>query len=236
MVWDRTPFCLHWDLHRLHGFNGSGRSPAAFDAEGILARGQIEPVGWEPVTTPGAIDAWFTLHERFGKLPMARLLEPAIRMAQDGFRVAPNRVLLGQVGGQVWSSFRLDEHVHPGWSHAKTRRAGSIARTRAHAEDVGEGWPRCVLPRRTGRAFARFQRARRWCLRAEDLATHAGMWVDPISMTCGDVTFHQIPPNGQGIAMLFALGILRELDALALTTRWGRRRPLGDRSHEAWLP
>ena len=54
-------------------------------------------------------------------------------------------------------------------------------------------------------------------LRAEDLANHSGMWVDPISMTCGDVTFHQIPPNGQGIAMLFALGILRELDALGST-------------------
>ena len=53
-------------------------------------------------------------------------------------------------------------------------------------------------------------------LRAEDLENHAGLWVDPISMTCGDVTFHQIPPNGQGIAMLFALGILRELDAFAL--------------------
>ena len=55
-------FCLHCAAHRLHGFNGSGRSPAAFDAEGILARGQIQTVGWEPVTIPGAIDAWFTLH------------------------------------------------------------------------------------------------------------------------------------------------------------------------------
>ena len=53
-------------------------------------------------------------------------------------------------------------------------------------------------------------------LRNVDLAEHSGMWVDPISMTCGDLTFHQIPPNGQGIAMLFALGILRELNALDL--------------------
>ena len=55
---------------------------------------------------------------------------------------------------------------------------------------------------------------------AEDLANHAGMWVDPISMTCGDVTFHQIPPNGQGIAMLFALGSCG-IGCVGARPRWG---------------
>ena len=123
-------FCLHWDAHSPYGFNGSGRSPAAFDAEGILARGQIEPVGWEPVTTPGAIDAWFTFARTVWEVAHGPVAEPAIRMAQEVFGSRPNRVLLGQVGGQVchlsgWTS------TFTRWSHAKTRRAGSIARTRS---------------------------------------------------------------------------------------------------------
>ena len=210
-------FCLHWDAHRLHGFNGSGRSPAAFDSEGILARGQIQTVGWEPVTIPGAIDAWFTLHERFGKLPMARLLEPAIRMAQHGFRVAPQTAYywsksatkFGHLSGWTSTFTRDGRTPRPGEriqlpEHALTLK--TLARDGRDAFYGGE-LAECLHEHSVREGGA---------LRVEDLANHSGMWVDPISMTCGDVTFHQIPPNGQGIAMLFALGILRELDALAL--------------------
>ena len=128
-------FCLHWDAHRLHGFNVPG-VPGGFDAEASWPEAR-SAVGWEPVTTPGAIDAWFTLHERFGKLPMARLLGPAIRMAQDGFRVRPKPHITGQSRRQFghlsgWTStFTRD-------GRTQARRAGSTAGTRADAEDVGE--------------------------------------------------------------------------------------------------
>ncbi|MBL21349.1 MAG: gamma-glutamyltransferase, partial [Phycisphaerae bacterium] len=177
-------FCLHWDAHRLHGFNGSGRSPAAFDAEGILARGQIDPVGWEPVTTPGAIDAWFTLHERFGTLPMARLLEPAIRMAQDGFRVAPQTAY-------YWAKSSAKFGHLTGWANTFTRdgrtpRPGEQVQLPEHALTLK------TLARDGREAFYRGELAERLhdysmreggALRAEDLASHSGMWVDPISMT-----------------------------------------------------
>lgn len=89
-------FAIVWDAEskKLYGLNGSGRSPMglSFDAlKAELATQKLEaipPIGMLPISVPGAVDAWFTLHERFGKLPMADLLAPAIRYAEQGFPVS----------------------------------------------------------------------------------------------------------------------------------------------------
>src|SRR5438094_650523 len=84
-------FALVWDGRKLHGLNGSGRSPAGLTLQHFQERGltEVPPRGWLPVTVPGAPAAWRDLHQRFGKLPFAALFEPAIAYARDGYPLAP---------------------------------------------------------------------------------------------------------------------------------------------------
>ncbi|MEO1335140.1 MAG: gamma-glutamyltransferase, partial [Myxococcota bacterium] len=88
-------FAIVWDpkTKRLYGYNGSGRSPIGRSLEALKAklkdRKSIPPVGSLPVTVPGAVDGWFALHERFGKLPMQDVLQPAITYAEEGFPLTP---------------------------------------------------------------------------------------------------------------------------------------------------
>src|SRR5437764_13914055 len=71
--------------------NGSGRAPAAATVEWFLERqiDQIHTQTAHAVTIPGAIDAWCTLNQEHGSKPLAELLEPAARAAEDGYRVTP---------------------------------------------------------------------------------------------------------------------------------------------------
>ena len=84
-------FAIVWDGDRLHGLNGSGRWPAAHRADELRAAGhdKMPERGWTPVTVPGAVDSWAQLHGRFGRLPIERLLAPAIGYAERGHPVAP---------------------------------------------------------------------------------------------------------------------------------------------------
>src|SRR5581483_10916236 len=82
-------FALVWTGGKLYGLNGSGRAPRAMTAEHFSGRKTVPQLGWDPVTVPGAVSAWVALSKRFGKLPFARLLEPAIHYASEGFPVAP---------------------------------------------------------------------------------------------------------------------------------------------------
>ena len=84
-------FAIVWDpkTRKLHGYNGSGRSPKSLTLAEFQRRGlnDIPPHGPLPVTVPGTVDAWFALHQRFGKRPMADNLAPAIRYAREGHPV-----------------------------------------------------------------------------------------------------------------------------------------------------
>ena len=84
-------FALVWDGGRLHGLNGSGRPPARLTAAALRDLGlvAVPDVGWASVTVPGAVRAWADLHARFGRLPFAELLAPAIALAREGFPVSP---------------------------------------------------------------------------------------------------------------------------------------------------
>src|SRR5919204_6294235 len=81
-------FAIVWDGERLHGLNGSGRSPAGWTPE-YFSGNAVPAVGWNSVTVPGAVSAWVELHAKFGKLPFERLFEPAISYGRNGFLVSP---------------------------------------------------------------------------------------------------------------------------------------------------
>src|SRR6056297_2108230 len=84
-------FAIIWDAEteQLYGYNGSGRSPMSLSLEWFVENGyeSIPPHGPLPVSVPGTVDGWFALHERFGDMPMADILEPAIDYAREGFPV-----------------------------------------------------------------------------------------------------------------------------------------------------
>ncbi len=203
-------FAQVWDGHELHGLNASGRSPAAASAERLEGRTEVPEHGWDPVTVPGAVSGWIALWRRFGSLPLTTLAEPAVGYAEDGY-------LVGPMTGAAWARAEQLLASQPGFTEAflpggHAPRAGERFRLpdagrtlRRIAETEGEALYRGEL----GACVAEFARRTGGLLDEDDLATHEPSWVDPIGLDLGDARLHELPPNGQGIAALVALGICR---------------------------
>ena len=210
-------FALIWDGGRLHGINGSGRSPAGWTPERFGGLTRIPPFGWDSVTVPGAVDVWARLSARFGRLPFADLFTPAIRYARDGFVVSP-------VTAAAWAAWPEPDNQLPGFvrtflPYGRAPQPGDRFRCPDQAETLA------AIADSRGESFYRGDLARRIVRQAEaeggamtlaDLADHEADWVTPISVDYRDVRLHEIPPNGQGIAALIALGILSHFDLPAL--------------------
>jgi len=205
-------FAIIWDGDRIHGLNGSGRSPSSWTPDRFPADSAIE-YGWDSITVPGAVDAWIRLSRRFGALPFEDLFGPAIQYASEGFHVSPT--------------------IHRSWSEAVDTYADYVGFQSAfaaagRAPGIGE---RFVFPDQAntlrriaesdGDAFYRGDLAKRMveylgsngcAISLEDLAGHQSDWVDPVGISYAGTTLLEIPPNGQGVAALIALGILEHLD------------------------
>jgi len=201
---------------RLHGLNASGRSPAAMTAERFAGRGSMPMLGWDAVTVPGAVSAWVELSSRFGKLPFETLFEPAVGYAERGFLVSP--VIAGQWEAVAGLYAGFEEFARVFLPQGRAPRMGEKmvladlgASLREVAETRGESLYRGAL----GAAFVAASRAGGGLFTEDDLAAHRADWVDPISVGFAGVRVHEIPPNGQGIAALMALGILAHTDVLA---------------------
>jgi gamma-glutamyltranspeptidase / glutathione hydrolase len=209
-------FAIVWDGNELHGLNASGRSPAAWTPE--YFKGADVPLrGWNSVTVPGAVSAWAELHGKFGKLPFARLFERAIHYGRDGFLVSPT------IAGQ-WAAQVSELKSQPGFAEAflpdgraplpgeKFRLPAHAATLETIAQTKGEAFYRGEL----ADAMEKHSTANGGAMQATDLAAHRADWVGTISHDYRGYTLHEIPPNGQGIAALIALGILEHFDIAAL--------------------
>lgn len=207
-------FALLWDGGRLHGLNGSGRSPAAWTPARFAGRERMPDKGWDCVTVPGAPAAWASLAERFGKLPFADLFEPAVRYAADGFPVSPITAAAWARGADLFGDFpAFCETFLPG---GRAPTPGERFRFPDAAETLA------ILARTRCGDFYRGELADRIAseasasgaaLTAADLASHRSEWVEPLAVDFAGVTLHELPPNGQGIAALIALSILDRLGA-----------------------
>jgi len=213
-------FALVWDGAQLHGLNGSGRAPATLNAKDIRAAGHthMPAHGWLAVTVPGAPAAWADLHARFGKLPFAQLFEPAVRYAERGHPVAPTVArnwARGVASAQTRSApmfagfletFAPCGHAPlPGERFVSAGHAATLRRiAETGARDFYEG--------ETSQALVSFAKQTGGLISEADLAGHTSTWVEPISADYHGYTVWEIPPNGQGIAALIALGILDGLE------------------------
>jgi len=208
-------FAILWDGQQLHGLNSSGVAPAAWNPTYFRRKhGEAMPVrGWDTVTTPGAVAGWVALSERFGKLPFGDLLEPAIELAERGHGVA--RIVADKWGRQV--PLLQDQ---PGFAGAFMPRgrapepgerfvfAEAGASLRRIALTKGEAFYRGEI----AEALVAHSSANGGSMTLTDLANYRPEWVTPIQKNFAGHTVHQIPPNGQGIAALMALGMLDKLD------------------------
>jgi len=208
-------FAIVWDGERLHGLNSSGVAPAAWDRAYFARRhnGSIPERGWDSVTVPGAVAGWVALSDRFGKLPFADLLTPAIDLASRGYAVPP-------IVAHKWMAQAEILHLQPGFAeafmpHGRAPQCGEHFRFAAAAQSLYD------IAATRGESFYRGQIAERLCahssahggsMTAHDLAAYTPLWVEPLARDYAGYTVHELPPNGQGIAALIALGILGHLD------------------------
>lgn len=205
-------FAIVWDndSQRLYGLNASGRSPQALTLEEFQKRGleKIPAYGPLPVTVPGCVDGWFTLHERFGRLPMERVLAPAIAYAEAGFPVS-------ELIAYYWQRSESLKR-YPGFADTFLRggrapRKGEIFRNPDLAKTLR------LLSKEGRDAFYRgsiadtidaFMREHGGYLSKADLEAHTSTWVEPVGYDYRGYTLWELPPNGQGLAALQILGML----------------------------
>lgn len=215
-------FCILWDGQQLHGLNASGHAPQAWTPAYFHHKYGADALtppkrGIDTVTVPGAVAAWVALSERFGKLPFADLMQPAIELAERGYAVP-------FVVQQKWAAATPELQSLPGFAQAflpwgrapqvgeRFRFPAAAQGLRAIAESKGEAFYRGAI----AQALARFAAQHGGALTEADLAAYQPEWVMPISQDYRGYTLHEIPPNGQGIAALIALGILSNFDVATL--------------------
>ncbi|WP_099911216.1 gamma-glutamyltransferase family protein [Puniceibacterium antarcticum] len=202
-------FCILWDGAELHGLNASGPAPMGWTPDYFAGQDTVPFRGWNSVTVPGAVAAWAALSERFGKLDFATLLEPAVRYAENGFAVSP-------IVGKLWEIGAATLGDQPGFAQnfmpgGRAPKAGERFANPAMAASltrIAETKGRDFYEGALAGKIAAFARAHGAALNEADLAAFAPEWCGTISMGFDDVALHEIPPNGQGIAALMALGIL----------------------------
>ena len=210
-------FAIVWDpgTRQLHGYNGSGRSPRALTMDEFRRRGleAIPPRGPLPVSVPGAVDGWFALHGRFGRLPMAEVLAPTIRYARDGHPVH-------EVIAHYWERSVPVLSEWPGFSEqftidgrapatGETWRNPNLADT---LQALAEGGRDAFYKGEIARTIDAYFQEHDGFLRYEDLAAHEGNWVDPVSTSYRGFDVWELPPSGQGIAALQILNLLEPYD------------------------
>jgi gamma-glutamyltranspeptidase/glutathione hydrolase len=217
-------FCILWDGQRLHGLNASGPAPALWtpqyfrDKHGAAAKAPPAR-GWDSVTVPGAVASWAAMSQRFGKLPFADLLAPAIDIAERGYAVpviVQHKWRLAHAVRELTSQPGFAEVFLPRGRVPEVgelmRMPGAAKALRAIAQSKGAAFYEGEI----AQAIERAALAQGGAMRASDLAAYQPQWVDPIGIDYRGYRVHEIPPNGQGIAALIALGILEHFDVAEL--------------------
>src|SRR3954468_662223 len=210
-------YAILWDGQRLVGLNASGRSPAGWTPERFKDHKSMPTLGWDSVTVPGCVSAWVALSKRYGKLPFEDLFEAGIRYARESYMVSPITAVSWASQAPnfkgfsefCWTFLPKDRAPYAGerfYCPQQAETLEDIASTKA------EGFYRGPIAERIALASSADDGA----MTAEDLAAHRADWMDPISIEYRGYHLHEMPPNGQGIAALIALGILRHFDMASI--------------------
>ncbi len=196
--------------------NGSGRAPAALTLERLHRdglEGELPPQHPYTVTVPGAVACWHDLVAAHGRLSLSAVLAPAVRLADEGFPVAPLTARSWQLSGPA----RLLSH--PGGGEllldGAAPQPGQIFRNPGLARAlrrIGELGPEPFYRGEIARSIAYAVQAAGGVLSEDDLARHHSTWDEPISITYRGLCVWECPPNGQGLVALLALNLLEGFD------------------------
>jgi len=206
-------FAIVWDGSKLHGINGSGRSPAAWTYGKFSHLNDMPKTGWDTVTVPGAVSVWTALSERFGKLPFETLFDSAINYAENGFPVSSRIAAQWKTAVESYRDF--PEFIKTFTVNGRAPEPGEMFKCPRQAVTLRE------IAVTKGESFYKGELAKKIAecsleegglMTLEDLANHESEWVDPISVKYRGYELYEIPPNGQGLAALIALGILDNYD------------------------
>ena len=210
-------FAIVWDAttKKLHGLNASGRSPASLTIDYFREKNitRIPSYGPLPVTVPGAVDGWFELHGKFGKLPMKEILEPSIRYAREGFPVTELIAYYLGRSANILGNFPNFRETY--MSEGKMPEKGEIFKNPYLAttyEVIARQGRDAFYKGEIAHTIARYIKEQGGFLSYEDMANHTSEWVEPVSVNYRGYDVWQLPPNGQGIAALQMLNILEGYD------------------------
>ncbi len=212
-------FAMIWSGGGLHGLNASGRSAKRLDPEPYLEAGKIPARGWDSVTVPGAVSGWMTAHQKFGRLPFIKVIEPAIEYARDGFLVSPITASSWGYAARFYDKAQYESWHQTFAPGGKAPGAGELFQCKelagsleSIADTKGDAFYRGEL----GAKLIEAAEAGGSSLRMDDLEAHRSEWVRPLVLDYHGYHVHELPPNGQGIAALIALGILLRHDLALL--------------------
>jgi gamma-glutamyltranspeptidase / glutathione hydrolase len=214
-------FAIIWDAQtgKLYGINGSGRSPVNLTLDYFKKNNlkSIPSYGPLPVTVPGCVDAWSEMHEKFGRLPVEDLLRPAIQYAREGFPVS-------EVVAYYWKINTERLSVYPGFNETFTNNGntptkGEIFRNPGLAQTyqslAKEGF-RSFYEGTIADQIAAFVQSQGGFLSKSDLMAHRSDWVEPLSTNYRGYDVWELPPNGQGIAVLQMLNMIETYDVRSM--------------------
>ena len=215
-------FAIVWieSEKKLYGLNASGRSPKSLTLEKLKKalgrRKTIPSLGPLPVSVPGCVDGWAELHKKFGKLPLKQVLQPAIGYAREGFPVS-------ELIAYYWNRSEGLKR-YPGFKETflidgKAPTKGQIFKNPNLAntlEQIANGGRDAFYKGDIAKTIAAFMAKHGGYISYEDLATHQSEWVEPVSVDYRGYKLWELPPNGQGIAALQILGVLKGYDLKAM--------------------
>jgi gamma-glutamyltranspeptidase/glutathione hydrolase len=214
-------FALYFEASsgKITALNGSGRAPAKLSIERLNREGLVDnlpPFHPYTITVPGACAGWCDLVVRYGRLPISKVLAPAIRLAEQGFPVTP-------ITAYFWNRSISRLNSVPGGVEmtidGRAPRAGEIFRNRGLARTlrtIAEDGKASFYQGEIADAIARVVQQAGGCLSVDDLAAHTSTWEQPISITYRGLRVWECPPNGQGLAALLALNVLEGFDLASM--------------------
>ncbi len=225
-------FAIVWDAktQKLYGLNASGRSPYSLTLDHFKKQGleYIPSIGPLPVSVPGCVDGWFELHGRFGKLPVKKILAPAINYAREGYGVT-------ELIAYYWKRNASSLKDYPGFAevfmpNGRAPKKGEIFRNRRLAdtlEEIADKGRDVFYKGHMARKIATYMKANGGFLSYRDMADHKSEWVQPLSTNYRGYDVWELPPNGQGIAALQMLNIMEGFDL--------RNAGFGSAQHVHWF-
>lgn len=206
-------FAIVWDANNkeLTALNASGRSPNSLSLDYFHKNNltKIPSHGPLPVSVPGCVDGWFELHEKYGKLSISEVLQPAINYAENGFPVTELIAYYMQRSVPILSKYDGFSEVFA--PNGKAPVKGEIFKNPALAntfKKIAEGGRDAFYKGEIARTIAQYMKEQGGFITYEDMASHTSEWVDPVSTNYRGYDVWEIPPNGQGIAALQILNLL----------------------------